>query len=66
MTPKQMKAIVAAIPMLINPDERRMLALFVFTGMRREEMLGRHRWSIDFNRQNDPSIPPQTARPRQF
>ena len=50
LTPEQVKAIVEAIPTLVDPDERRMLALFVFTGMRRGEVLGLRWEDIDFKK----------------
>lgn len=50
LTPEQVKAIIEAIPTLVDPDERRMLALFVFTGMRRGEVLGLRWEDIDFKK----------------
>ena len=50
LTPEQLKAIIEAIPTLVDPDERRMLALFVFTGMRRGEVLGLRWEDIDFKK----------------
>ena len=50
LKPEQLKAIIEAIPTLDDPDERRMLSLFVFTGMRRGEVLGLRWEDIDFKK----------------
>ena len=48
LKPEQIKEIIEAIPTLGNPDERKLLALLIFTGMRRGEVLGLRWEDIDF------------------
>ncbi len=51
LTPEQIKSIIKGIATeLKDDDERRMLALFLFTGMRRGEVLGLKWEDIDFDR----------------